>query len=355
MCRILALALTSLVTLSCVQADPQSEEVGEGRGTLAGPYMGQATPGSEPRVFGPGLISTGLHTRDLSMTPEGDAIYFSVQAGPFAAILVSRLIDDRWTSPEVASFSADPRTMEIEPHVAPDGKKFFFVSNRLPDGSPPPDSALGRWDHADIWVMERNAEGWTEPYRLGEPVNTDATEFFPSSTADGTLYFTRRDPETGTEYIYRARPDPAGSGYQKPEKLPASVNSANQFNAFVAPDESYLILSVFGREDSVGGTDYYIVFRREDDTWSRPLNLGEVINQPRGSEWSSYVSPDGRYFFFMSTRAPWPEQVPESLTREWLLDFHAGPESGNPSIYWMDASFIDELRAVAEYPTAPAE
>jgi hypothetical protein len=311
----------------------------------SGPYLGQTPPGAEPELFAPGVVSTGMHTRDMAMTPAGDEIYFSVSAGPFVAILGSRLVGGEWTQPEVTGFSADPTAGDIEPHISPDGSRFFFVSDRSTDGSPLPEAERGRWERADIWVMERAEGGWGEPVRLDSPVNSEADEFFPSSTADGTLYFTRDDPATRRNYIYRARPD--GSGYAEPERLPEQVNSANQFNSFVAPDESYLILGVFGRPDSHGGTDYYIVFRDENDNWSNPLNLGPVVNQERGEEWAPYVSPDGKYFFFMSTRQPYPAEAPVRLTRDWLLRFHGGPESGNPAMYWMQAGFLEELRAQA--------
>jgi hypothetical protein len=55
----------------------------------------------------------------------------------------------------------------------------------------------------------------------------------------------------------------------------------------------------------------------------------------------------------MSTRQPYPANAPDRLTREWLLDFHQGPESGNPSIYWMEADFIEELRDTVALPPAP--
>ena len=309
---------------------------------LAGPYLGQTPPGTEPELFASGLVSTGMHTRDLAMSPGGDEIYFSIQSGPLVTILGSRLVDGVWTEPEVADFSSDPTVGNIEPHISPDGSKFFFVSNRSADGSPVPEVDRGRWERADIWMLERAGDGWGPPVLLGPPVSTDASEYFPSTTADGTLYFTREDPESGRNYIYRARPEE--DGYGEPERLPEQVNSANQFNSFIAPDESYLILGVFGRDDSVGGTDYYVVFRDRDDTWSEPVNLGPVVNQARGEEWSPYVSPDGKYFFFMSARQPYPADAPDRLTRDWLLDFHQGPESGNPAIYWMDAGFIEELR-----------
>jgi hypothetical protein len=339
------LGLVLLVALAAC-ADPSDvQDASTAHVTLEGPYLGQTPPGAEPELFAPGIVATGLHTRDLTMTPEGDEIYFSVGAGQFSVILGSRLVDGAWTLPEVAEFSADPSVGDIEPHISPDGSRFYFVSNRTADGSPMPEAERGKWDRADIWVMQRVEGGWGVPVNLGAPVNSEADEYFPSTTLDGTIYFTREDAETGRNYIYRARR--AGDGFAEPERLPEQVNSANQFNSFVAPDESYVILGVFGRPDTHGGTDYYVVFRDEDDRWSEPLNLGPAINQERGQEWSPYVSPDGRYFFFMSTRQPFPEDAPDRLTRDWLLDFHQLPESGNPAMYWVDAGFIEELRQAA--------
>ena len=345
-----ALLLVPLLICGGCAGPADSEDAPEPQVVLEGPYLGQTPPGAEPELFAPGIVSTGMHTRDLAMTPEGDELYFSVSAGPLVTILGSRLVDGQWEQPEVPDFAADPTIGEIEPHISPDGSRFFFVSNRPADGSPMQEADLGQFNRADIWVMERTDSGWGQPVHLGPPVNSDADEYFPSTTADGTLYFTREDTETGRNYIYRARPD--GDGYAKPERLPEQVNSANQFNSFVAPDESYVILGVFGREDSHGGTDYYIVFRDENDAWSGPMNLGPIVNQERGQEWAPYVSPDGKYFFFMSTRQPYPGDAPDRLTRDWLLDFHMGPESGNPAMYWMDAGFLEDLRQEAVWGSA---
>ena len=43
---------------------------------LRGPYLGQELPGLEPRLFAPGAVSTGLATRDVAMTPDGDELFF---------------------------------------------------------------------------------------------------------------------------------------------------------------------------------------------------------------------------------------------------------------------------------------
>jgi Tol biopolymer transport system component len=284
-----------------------------------------------------------MYTRDVAMTPEGDELYFGVLLGRFTTILWTRLQNGVWTQPEVAPFARDSRFFHLEPAISPDGERLFFLSTRLPTGREPTDAEIRAWTNQDIWVMDRAGEGWSEPYNLGPPVNTDGAEFFPSLTRDGTLYFTRGDEEGTESYIYRARW--VDGAYAEPERLGPEVNSTtSQFNAFISPDEDYLILCTADRDDTVGGTDYYVVFRSEEDVWSPPINLGPAVNTPGGGEFSPYVSPDGRYLFFMSTR-PMPEdRIPAELTRDFLLRYRGGPESGNAGIYWISTQVIEELR-----------
>ena len=192
--------------------------------------------------------------------------------------------------------------------------------------------------------MEREGSGWGEPKKFGDTINTAVSETFPSITNDGTLYFSRTSEDPRVEHIYRSRL--VDGQYSKAEKLPDNVNSGKtQFNPFIAPDESYLIVSVWGREDSVGSIDYYIVYRNDNDEWSAPVNMGSKINTAGAQEYSSFVSRDGKYLFFMSTRAPVDEN-PESSTysHKDLTRIHSSPENGNSDIYWMDARIIEELR-----------
>jgi len=248
--------------------------------------------------------------------------------------------DGAWIEPEVASFSKDSRFFNLEPHITPDGSKFLFLSTRVENPGP---EDLQNWSNQNIWVMDRTDDGWGEPYDLGPPVNSEEAEFYPSVTLDGTLYFTRGINGGQESYIYRSRLH--DGVYREAERLGPEVNStANQFNAFIAPDESYLIISTGSRDDSFGGSDYYIVFRDEADRWSEPVNMGGTVNTALNGEMSPYVSPDGRFFFFMTNR-PFPmESLPDTLTWEYLKDFRDMPQTGNPGIFWMDAGFIQDLR-----------
>jgi hypothetical protein len=333
-------ALVALALAACRPTVSDGPDA-EARSGLTGDYLGATPPGDTPEVFAPGIVTTGMYTRDVAMTPDGSELYFGVVLGTVSAIIeVHRGPDGVWSEPEVAPFSRDSRFFNLEPHISPDGSRFFFLSTRVDDPGP---EEIRSWANQNIWVMDREGDGWGEPYDLGPPVNSEHAAFFPSVTRDGTLYFTR-DAEGGREsYIYRSRL--VDGRYEEPERLGPGVNStSNQYNAFIAPDESYLILCTADRDDTLGGTDYYVTFRNERDEWSGPINLGAVVNTPRGGEFSPFVSRDGRYFFFMSTR-PFPTaELPDTLTWDYLKSFRQMPESGNPGIYWMDARFIEELR-----------
>jgi hypothetical protein len=338
---IVVLSLFPLLGFAACGPGPSATSGDAAFPVLTGEYMGQTLPGDVPELFAPGIVTTGMYTRDVAMTPDGSQIYFGVLLGTVAAIVEThRGPDGVWSAPEVAPFSTDSRFFNLEPHISPDGSRFLFLSTRVED--PGPDD-LRNWANQDIWVMDREGDGWGEPYNLGAPVNSEESEFFPSMTLDGTLYFTRGLHGGQESYIYRSRL--VDGRYQEPERLGPGVNSTrNQFNAFIAPDESYLILCSGDRDDTLGGADYYVTFRRGDDGWSGPINLGDVVNTPMAGEFSPYVSPDGRFFFFMSTR-PFPvDNLPDTLTWAYLKRFRQLPETGNAGIYWMDASFIQELR-----------
>lgn len=331
------ISVTMFLALS--SCSPESQEpVADVFPVLSGPYLGQSPPGSEPQLFAPGIVNAGLYTRDMSMMPDGSELYFGINVGSYqlTAILVAKQVGGRWTRPEVTPFSADPRWSDIEPAIAADGQTLYFASTRPTEGG---DTAE---EHHSIWAMKRTADGWGEPYLLPGTINDGSDNFFPSVTRDGTLYFTRDLPDGGNA-IFRSRF--VDGDYQKAEKLPSEVNATrNQFNAFVAPDETYLIVPIFGLDDSLGATDYYIVYRDPDDTWSEAVNLGAKINTDGGFEYAPYVSPDGKYFFFMSSRSNAVELAGARLTFDKMRELHSTPETGLPGIWWVEASFIEDLK-----------
>ena len=306
-------------------------------------YLGQTPPGADPRVFAAGIVNTGMHTRDFTMTPDGRELYFCVILGPYklSNIVFCRFENGRWSSPQVVPGLDEPGVHYIEPHISADGQKFFFASNRPVPGKP-----FSERDE-DIWVMERRGAGWGEPRNLGAPVNTPGGEFFPTTTADGTLYYTGPDVGGKGEVIYRSRL--VDGAYAAPDKLPPQINAGKaRYNAWFSPDGRLAIVPIWGRPDSLGGCDYYVVFHNEDDSWSEPVNLGAAVNTAASDEHSACLSADGKYLFFMSARMPAAERMPARLTYDYIAGLHRQAPNGNPAIYWVEASFIEKLRPKAE-------
>ena len=309
---------------------------------LKGQYMGQKLPGLSPELFAPNIISNGLANRDVAISPDGNEMYFTMHTNRFeyAIIVQSKLVNGIWTKPEIVPFATDSRYKYLEPAFSYDGQKLFFVSDQPKDGSDKPVAE-------DIWVVDRKNNGWGEPYNIGTPVNYEGGDFFPSLTKDGTLYFTRNELEGRISNIYRSRL--VDGKYSSPEKLPKQINcGTNRFNAYVSPDESFVVVPAVGVDEGPRRVQYYIVFRNEDDTWQEPLALNSEINTPKGTGWSFYISPDKKYIFYMASKPLAKANHPESLSVDFLHQFSEMPQNGNSDIYWVDAKIIEDLRPQAK-------
>ncbi|MCF8228422.1 MAG: hypothetical protein K9G58_10940 [Bacteroidales bacterium] len=323
------LLLIPFFILSCT-SEPDSKK------EIFGPYLGQEQPGEQAKLFAPGIVSNGMNNRDMAITPDGNEIYFCSSVGnhTYMSILMVKNIDGKWSDPEVVSFAQNPTYTYLEPCLSSDGNRMYFASNQ-----PMSDTAQTR--NANIWYTDRNDDGWDSPKPLNTSINTAEGEFFPSVTNNGYLYFTRDEAATGLSFIYRARQ--TAQGFSDPVMLPGEVNNGvSRYNAFASPNDDFLIVPMYGREDSYGGTDYYIVYHHPDDSWSDPVNLGPEINSSNSREWSPYISPDGKYLFFMSARIP--EKFKGKLTYPELHQLHNSPQNGNSDIYWISSSVIDMMR-----------
>lgn len=310
---------------------------------LSSPYLSQKPPGSVPKVFAPGIVCSGITERDVAVSQDGKEIYFGVAFGKVVTIMWTRFQKGRWSEPEVAPFAADQNYFHFEPGLSADGTRIFFLTNR-PGRSK---EAKPGWVYQNIWASDRTADGsWGEPYDPDPAINGDGQQYFPSLTRDGTLYFTRVDSQTRRPAVYRSRF--VRGRFSEAEKLPDKINGkGTSYNAFVAPDESYLIACVDGRtyDANPGNANYFVFFRDKDDNWSEGVPFGPEVNMKGSNAMSPYVSPDGKYFFFAAQKTA--ERFAGSLkgrTLRDLLEMTSSCQNGNFDIYWVDARIIEVLR-----------
>ena len=154
---------------------------------------------------------------------------------------------------------------DLEPAFTMDGKKLFFVSNRPITGT-----ALKILTSGMLRKKTTNGES---PKIWASRLIATSNEYYPSVSANGNLYFTAaRKNSTGGEDIYVSVF--ANGKYSKPIPLDTAVNSvADEFNAFVSPDEQFIIFSSYGRKDDKGGGDLYMSKKNAAGRWMPSKNL----------------------------------------------------------------------------------
>jgi hypothetical protein len=305
----------------------------------APPYLGQPLPGREAVLFAPGILNSGLATRDITMLPDGSEIYVGLFMPGFrkAVIIETHQVGSVWTAPEVAPFSQDPRWRCMEPCISPDGRRFFFVSDR------PVDAKAAKPGPFGIWVMERVGRGWSEAHRLPPEINGTSNAFYPSITREGLLHFLREEGQGG----WLMRSAWKDGAWTAAEKLPPPFNAdPRQANPRVDPEGRFILVPMMERPDSLGGADYYGYFRRDDGTWTEPVHLGPAVNSAAGDEFSINLSPDGKVVFFGSDRAL-PRLEGKPLRWADLLAERTQAGNGQTALWWVDAGFLEVVRAKA--------
>jgi Tol biopolymer transport system component len=288
-------------------------------------------PLPEPKIFGEDIISTGDFESHPEFTPDGKTLYFlkDSPAFNFWTICVSHFRGGKWTAPEVAPFSG--QYSDADPFITSDGAKFFFISNR------PLQLSENAKEDMDIWMMTKTGSGWSAAVNLGAPVNSKGSEWYPMVASDGSLYFgSDRDGGKGRTDLYRSRF--ANGKYSEPENLGPLINTeGDEFEPFISPDESLMIF-MSQRPGGHGRGDLYISYQR-DGKWTTPVNLGDKINST-GSEYSPKISPNGKYFFWTSTRTTIAPAQEKRLSYDELIKKIRSPGNGLGDIYYIDISAL---------------
>ncbi|HMS66747.1 MAG TPA: exo-alpha-sialidase [Saprospiraceae bacterium] len=281
-------------------------------------------------------INSGQYERDFALSPKGDELFYTLQSpgGKFQTI-IHRIKEENglWSEPQLASFAG--HFSDLEPTFAPDGKRLYFVSNRPTSGKEIKDF--------DIWYVEKADGIWKNPINLGAPINTAADEFYPSITNSGNIYFTAAyNNSISKEDIFVSMFE--NGKYQTPIALDSALNSKlYEFNAFVSPDEDYIIFTSYGRADDMGRGDLYMSLKGEDGKWQQAKNL-QNLNSDK-LDYCPFVSFDRSAFYFTSERSNLQSSyIDKAVTLTQLLENYNGAQNGGGDIYWL--SFEEVHRQV---------
>jgi hypothetical protein len=243
-------------------------------------YLGQTPPGDTPRVFAPGLLAQKdtIDMDRISFSPDGKELIYAAQlhwGDPSKSeVRDFRFQDGKWTGPTVLMrkyyspyFGLDGKTLYLCMNDRHDTMlNYIWQSNRTPDGG---------WSQPTIFLAQR--------YPIYMLYPTLSGKFYLASTVpnnDGDICVLRSNGHDTTA-----------------ESLGPPINTAGgEWDFYVAPDESYIILST--KEGDVPDCKLQISFHKKDGGWTALVSLGPLINDGIAHRWAPYTSPDGKYLFY---------------------------------------------------------
>ena len=278
-------------------------------------------------AFLPEVFENYPNVRDFTMSPDGQEIYFRVDdlKSRIALISFMKKTKDGWTRPESVSFTGKYR--DLEAAFSPDGKRLYFVSNR-----PIHKDSVNPKDY-DIWYVNKTEKGWSEPKNIGFPINTSAHEFYPSITNKGDIYFTaEREGAIGREDIFVSRFK--DGHYQEPTSLKGALNTKYfEFNAYVAPDETYIIFSGQRPKEGKGRGELYISYN-ENGNWSEGKLLEKINSEYL--DFCPFVDKSSGKLYFTSQKTDVQRTYKEALNLNSFLKMYEQSSKGLNRIYSID-------------------
>lgn len=198
---------------------------------------------------------------------------------------------------KLPEYICNPKYSERNPVISADGNTLYFMRDEceLNIGNDP--------DKSDAWVSERVNGKWSQPVNMGRPINNDNHNFVVSVSPDNnTLLVANKYKENGESNgggiskTTRTR-----NGWEVPKEMVIKdFKNKNQYvGYFLAGDNKHLLMCVEREGEGYGKKDIYVSFLENGDSWSKPLNMGPVLNT-FDEEANPFLAPDGKTLYFSS-------------------------------------------------------
>ena len=198
---------------------------------------------------------------------------------------------------KLPEYISDKTFSERNPVISADGKTLYFLRSEcnLNIGDDP--------SKCDAWITELINGKWAQPENIGRPINNENHNFVVSVSPDNnSLLVANKYKENGESngagisITNRTR-----TGWEVPKEMVIKdfKNKNKYVGYFLTSDKKHLLMDVEREGEGFGEKDIYVSFLENDNSWSKPLNLGNVINT-FGDEANPFLAPDGKTLYFSS-------------------------------------------------------
>lgn len=282
---------------------------------------------------------------------EYDAIGISSSDHPFVAkINVAENLPPNLEK-ENLGININSKYGEVAPIVSPDGKFLYFTRLNHPENTK---DKSGKNDKVlevpqDVWVSKLTKNGtWDIATNIGEPINNSANNAAATISADGKSLFVLNVYLPNGKYVAGLS---KATMKNKKWELPKQIRIVD-FQALevydekvkvkktvteyaISSDEKYLVMGL-RRSDTFGDKDLYVSFKTSDNSYAKPINLGQILNSA-GNEGSPFLAADNKTLYFNSNGHPGygdadiyvTTRLDESWTN-WSEPVNLGPVINSP-------------------------
>ncbi len=262
-----------------------------------------------------------------------DAVAISSTAIPIE-VLINTSPDFLTTDkPQNLGASVNSTTDELCPVISPDGKNLYFIRQGHPGN-------LGDVSYQDAWLSKFDENNdILEAINIGAPINNTDNNGLVSITPDGQKALLLN------AYLADGT---MGKGVSMSEKIngewstpiPLSIEdfyNDNIYGEYFLVNSGNVLLMTVQRKEEEGSKDLYVSFLQNDNSWSKPLNMGLDLNTAH-SETSPFLAADGVTLYFSSKGRPCfggtdmfvSKRLDDSWTK-WSEPQNLGPSLNTPS------------------------
>lgn len=193
-------------------------------------------------------------------------------------------------NPENLGANVNSDADEYLPALSADGSTLIFTRSKKVDGL----------RNEDFYLSYNNTDDWQLAKNLGAPINTEQNEGAQCITADGkTLYFTAcsRNDSYGRCDIYESRF--VNGEWTEPVNLGENVNTENWESQPAISADGRQLFFVSNRSGGRGGKDIWVSYKNASGSWTKAKNLGGEINSSK-DDISPFLHWDNQTLYFAS-------------------------------------------------------
>jgi len=180
---------------------------------------------------------------------------------------------------------------ELSPLVSQDGNTLYFVRGFHES------NVGGRLGGVDIWSTKKDSLGsWQEPNNKVNNWNNRGNNAVIGIREDNKLVYLLNGYHKGSGVSFSKL---LNGKWIKPELIPIKGIKSDSFvTYFLHPHFDVLLISMKDA-DSYGEEDLYVSLKDSNDQWGKPINLGPTVNT-KGFEISPFLSFDKKRLYFAS-------------------------------------------------------